>query len=111
MRVPRTVMSHRRTVAPSQLVRRWYALDSREGRSVSSFAPRNRRTLERRLDQVWSEATRVSMADTLTLVPERSRDGQVAVAAVFVVLDARRPRASTRHLLRGTERAVIGRGP
>ena len=50
------------------------------------------------------------MADTLTLVPERARDGQIAVAALFVVLDAGRPRAGTRHLLRGVERALIGRG-
>ena len=51
------------------------------------------------------------MVDTLTLVPERARDAQVSVAALFVVLDAGRPRAGTRHLLRGVERAVIGRGP
>ncbi len=51
-----------------------------------------------------------AVADTLTLVPERVRDGQVSVAALFVVLDAGRPRAGTRHLLRGIERAVIGRG-
>ena len=50
------------------------------------------------------------MADTLTLVPERARDGQIACAALFVVLDAGRPRAGTRHLLRGIERALIGRG-
>ncbi|HEY0251760.1 MAG TPA: sigma 54-interacting transcriptional regulator [Kofleriaceae bacterium] len=50
------------------------------------------------------------MADTLTLVPERARDGQIAVAALFVVLDAGRPRAGTRHLLRGIERCIIGRG-
>ncbi|CAN5430291.1 hypothetical protein BH11MYX1_BH11MYX1_49800 [soil metagenome] len=50
------------------------------------------------------------MADTLTLVPERTRDGQVSVAALFVVLDAGRPRAGTRHLLRGIERTVVGRG-
>jgi DNA-binding NtrC family response regulator len=51
------------------------------------------------------------VVDTLTLVPERARDAQVSVAALFVVLDAGRPRAGTRHLLRGVERAVIGRGP
>jgi transcriptional regulator of acetoin/glycerol metabolism len=50
------------------------------------------------------------MADTLTLVPERGRDGQVAVAALFFVLDAGRPRAGTRHLLRNSDRAVLGRG-
>ncbi len=50
------------------------------------------------------------MADTLTLVPERARDGQIAVAGLFVVLDAGRPRPGTRHLLRGIERALIGRG-
>ncbi|MFT3696368.1 MAG: sigma 54-interacting transcriptional regulator [Kofleriaceae bacterium] len=50
------------------------------------------------------------MADTLTLVPERARDGTIAVAALFVVLDAGRPRAGTRHLLRGIERCIIGRG-
>jgi DNA-binding NtrC family response regulator len=50
------------------------------------------------------------VADTLTLVPERARDGQIACAALFVVLDAGRPRAGTRHLLRGVERALIGRG-
>lgn len=33
----------------------------------------------------------------------------MSVAALFVVLDAGRPRASTRHLLRGVERAVLGR--
>ena len=51
------------------------------------------------------------MADTLTLVPERARDGQISVAALFVVLDAGRPRSGTRHLLRGVERALVGRGP
>ena len=50
------------------------------------------------------------MVDTLTLQPERDRDGQVSVAALFVVLQAGRPRASTRHLLRGVGRAVLGRG-
>ena len=50
------------------------------------------------------------MADTLTLVPERARDGQISVAVLFVVLDAGRPRPGTRHLLRGVERALIGRG-
>jgi DNA-binding NtrC family response regulator len=50
------------------------------------------------------------VADTLTLVPERARDGQIAVAALYVVLDAGRPRPGTRHLLRGVERALIGRG-
>jgi DNA-binding NtrC family response regulator len=50
------------------------------------------------------------VADTLTLVPERARDGQISVAALFVVLDAGRPRPGARHLLRGIERAVIGRG-
>ncbi len=50
------------------------------------------------------------MADTLTLTPERNRDAQVSVAAVFVVLDAGRPGAGSRHLLRGIERVVIGRG-
>jgi DNA-binding NtrC family response regulator len=50
------------------------------------------------------------VADTLTLVPERGRDAQVTVAALFVVLDAGRPRAGSRHLLHGTDRAVIGRG-
>jgi DNA-binding NtrC family response regulator len=48
--------------------------------------------------------------DTLTLQPERERDGTVTVAALFVVIDAGRPRASTRHLLRGVGRVVIGRG-
>src|SRR5215467_303582 len=51
-----------------------------------------------------------AMADTLTLTPERNRDAQVSVAAVFVVLDAGRPGAGSRHLLRGIERVVIGRG-
>jgi len=50
------------------------------------------------------------VADTLTLVPERARDGQIAVAALFVVLDAGRPRPGTRHLLRGIERCIVGRG-
>jgi len=50
------------------------------------------------------------VADTLTLVPERARDGQISVAALFVVLDAGRPRAGTRHLLRGIERTLVGRG-
>ncbi len=50
------------------------------------------------------------MADTLTLVPERTRDGQISCAALFVVLDAGRPRAGTRHLLRGIECTVVGRG-
>src|SRR5260221_2626877 len=50
------------------------------------------------------------VADTLTLVPERARDGQISVAALFVVLDAGRPRPGSRHLLRGIERSVIGRG-
>ena len=50
------------------------------------------------------------MVDTLTLVPERARDAQVSVAALFVVLDAGRPRAGTRHLMRGVERAIVGRG-
>jgi DNA-binding NtrC family response regulator len=50
------------------------------------------------------------VVDTLTLVPERARDGQMAVAALFVVLDAGRPRVGTRHLLRGVERTLIGRG-
>lgn len=50
------------------------------------------------------------MADTLTLVPERTRDGQISCAALFVVLDAGRPRAGTRHVLRGIERTVVGRG-
>ena len=50
------------------------------------------------------------VVDTLTLVPERARDGQVSVAALFVVLDAGRPRGGARHLLRGVERAVVGRG-
>jgi DNA-binding NtrC family response regulator len=50
------------------------------------------------------------MVDTLTLQPERERDGQVSVAALFVVLHAGRPRASSRHLLRGVGRAVLGRG-
>jgi transcriptional regulator of acetoin/glycerol metabolism len=49
--------------------------------------------------------------DTLTLAPERDRGEHVAVAALFVVIDARRPRASTRHLLRDVERVVVGRGP
>jgi DNA-binding NtrC family response regulator len=49
------------------------------------------------------------VADTLTLTPERGRDDHMSVAALFVVLDAGRPRASTRHLLRGVERAVLGR--
>jgi DNA-binding NtrC family response regulator len=49
------------------------------------------------------------VADTLTLTPERARDDQITVAALFVVLDSGRPRASTRHLLRGVERAVLGR--
>lgn len=49
------------------------------------------------------------MADTLTLTPERGRDDHISVAALFVVLDAGRPRASTRHLLRGIERAILGR--
>ena len=51
------------------------------------------------------------MVDTLTLVPERARDAQVSVAALFVVLDAGRPRPGTRHLMRGVERAIVGRGP
>jgi DNA-binding NtrC family response regulator len=51
------------------------------------------------------------VVDTLTLVPERARDAQVSVAALFVVLDAGRPRAGSRHLMRGVERAVVGRGP
>ena len=51
------------------------------------------------------------MADTLTLVPERARDGLISVAALFVVIDAGRPRSGTRHLLRGIERALVGRGP
>jgi len=46
----------------------------------------------------------------LTLVPERTRDGQISCAALFVVLDAGRPRAGTRHVLRGIERTVVGRG-
>jgi len=50
------------------------------------------------------------VADTLTLVPERTRDGQISCAALFVVLDAGRPRAGTRHVLRGIERTVVGRG-
>ncbi|HEY1552359.1 MAG TPA: sigma 54-interacting transcriptional regulator [Kofleriaceae bacterium] len=50
------------------------------------------------------------MVDTLTLLPERARDAQVSLAALFVVLDAGRPRAGSRHLLRGIERAVLGRG-
>ncbi|HEX4451274.1 MAG TPA: sigma 54-interacting transcriptional regulator [Kofleriaceae bacterium] len=50
------------------------------------------------------------MIDTLTLLPERARDAQVSLAALFVVLDAGRPRAGTRHLMRGIERAVLGRG-
>jgi len=50
------------------------------------------------------------VVDTLTLVPERARDAQVSVAALFVVLDAGRPRAGTRHLMRGVERAIVGRG-
>jgi len=49
------------------------------------------------------------VADTLTLTPERGRDDHMSVAALFVVLDAGRPRPSTRHLLRGVERAVLGR--
>ena len=49
------------------------------------------------------------MADTLTLTPERGRDDHVSVPALFVVLDAGRPRPSTRHLLRGVERAILGR--
>jgi DNA-binding NtrC family response regulator len=49
------------------------------------------------------------VADTLTLTPERGRDDHISVAALFVVLDAGRPRPSTRHLLRGVERAILGR--
>ena len=49
------------------------------------------------------------VADTLTLTPERGRDDHISVAALFVVLDSGRPRASTRHLLRGIERAILGR--
>src|SRR3569623_1449049 len=49
------------------------------------------------------------VADTLTLTPERGRDDHISVAALFVVLDSGRPRASTRHLLRGVERAILGR--
>lgn len=48
--------------------------------------------------------------DTVTLLPERARGGNVVCAALYVVLDAGRPRATTRHLLREAERIVIGRG-
>jgi DNA-binding NtrC family response regulator len=48
--------------------------------------------------------------DTLTLQPERERGGHVSVASLFVVLAAGKPRASTRHLLGGIDRAIIGRG-
>ena len=50
------------------------------------------------------------MANTVTLQPERDRDGMVSVAALFVVLEAGHPRASRRHLLRDTTRAILGRG-
>jgi DNA-binding NtrC family response regulator len=50
------------------------------------------------------------VVDTLTLLPERARDAQVSLAALFVVLDAGRPRAGSRHLMRGIERTVLGRG-
>lgn len=49
--------------------------------------------------------------DTLTLMPEPSRDGRVTVAALYVVIDAGAPRAGSRHLLRGLDRVTIGRGP
>src|SRR5450432_4838126 len=62
------------------------------------------------VDRVSLGIVELVVADTLTLVPERARDGQIAVAALFVVLDAGRPRPGTRHLLRGVERALIGRG-
>ena len=50
------------------------------------------------------------MVDTVTLMPERERGAQVSLGALYVVLDAGRPRATTRHLLRGLDRARIGRG-
>ena len=46
---------------------------------------------------------------TVTLVPARAR-GEPAAAALYVVVDAGRPRPSSRHLLHEVERVVIGRG-
>jgi len=50
------------------------------------------------------------MTDTQTNQPTRSRDGRERSAALFVVLDAAAPGPGARHLLRGVDRVVIGRG-
>jgi sigma-54 dependent transcriptional regulator, acetoin dehydrogenase operon transcriptional activator AcoR len=50
------------------------------------------------------------VSDTETIEPVRSAGGRTKVAAIFVVLDAAVPAPGTRHLLRGVDRVVIGRG-
>src|SRR3954471_1814195 len=50
------------------------------------------------------------MPETETIQPERSRGDAAQAASLFVVLDAAKPVSGTRHLLRGVDRVVIGRG-
>src|SRR5262245_6905062 len=50
------------------------------------------------------------MPRTETIQPERGHGARAKVAALFVVLDAASPEPGTRHLLRGVDRVVIGRG-